>query len=346
MPTLPDWSARRPENGALNATRERLRKVMDTVDDIKTAITALEENRLDDARRGISQLYQHEEEAEQLRRSITHQLATGVLPANVREELEYVLRQLDTIADFFRSAARQISSILQIKLPKKPATATVELIGVVKDYMLGKVPVKALCGVDLKVDKEDFLAILGPSGSGKSTLLNMIGLLDRPTEGTVKIEGINTATLSDRQRVDVRRRVGFVFQFFNLIPRLSARENVELPMAISNLSRTERRVKAEELLTIVGLGDRMNHKPSELSGGERQRVAIARALSNDPHFLLLDEPTGNIDSKTAVEILELVSRLNREQGVTILMITHDANIAKYAKRTVHLLDGRIVKEGN
>jgi ABC-type glutathione transport system ATPase component len=248
----------------MNATRERLRKVMDAVDDIKSAITALEENRLDDARRGISQLYKHEEEAERLRRSITDQLAKGDIPTSIREELTYVLKQVDTIADFFRSAARQISSILQIKLPTKAAAATVELIGIVKDYMLGKVPVKALCGVDLKVDKGDFLAILGPSGSGKSTLLNMIGLLDKPTEGTLKIEGINTATLSDSDRVDVRRRIGFVFQFFNLIPRLSARENVELPMAISNLNPKARRVRAEELLTNVGLGDRMNHKSSEL----------------------------------------------------------------------------------
>ena len=222
----------------------------------------------------------------------------------------------------------------------------VQIKNLKKQYMLGSVPVHALCGINLTVEQGDFLAILGPSGSGKSTLLNMIGLLDRPSEGTVNIEGIDTATLKDGQRVDVRRRIGFVFQFFNLIPRLTARENVELPMAISNLNRKERRQRTEELLQAVGLGDRMNHKSSELSGGERQRVAIARALTNNPRFLLMDEPTGNIDSKTAADILDLVSKLNRERGVTILMITHDPNIANYARRTVRLLDGVITQEEN
>ena len=225
-------------------------------------------------------------------------------------------------------------------------TPIVVLENLKKQYMLGNVPVHALRGINLSVESGEFVAILGPSGSGKSTLLNMIGLLDRPSEGTVKVEGIDTATLSDSQRVDVRRRVGFVFQFFNLIPRLSAIENVELPMTISNLSRKERIQRASDLLHEVGLGDRTKHKSSELSGGERQRVAIARALTNNPRFLLMDEPTGNIDSKTAKEIMTLVSRLNREQGVTILMITHDPTIAAYASRTVHLLDGIITKEEN
>ena len=222
----------------------------------------------------------------------------------------------------------------------------VKLENLKKQYMLGSVPVNALCGIDLTVEQGDFVAILGPSGSGKSTLLNMIGLLDRPTEGTVHVEGIDTATLKDGQRVEVRRRIGFVFQFFNLIPRLTARENVELPMTITGLNRKERRQRTEELLQAVGLGDRMNHKSSELSGGERQRVAIARALTNNPRFLLMDEPTGNIDSKTAADILDLVSQLNKERGMTILMITHDPNIAKYARRTVQLLDGVITEEEN
>jgi len=172
----------------------------------------------------------------------------------------------------------------------------------------------------------------------------MIGALDKPTEGKVFIEGVDVSTLNDNRLADLRRRIGFVFQFFNLIPRLSARENVELTMAITGLGRDERRKHAEELLETVGLKERANHKPAELSGGERQRVAIARALANNPKFLLMDEPTGNIDSKTAKEIIELVKRLNEEKGVTIIVVTHDQHIALQAKRTVQMLDGLIVKE--
>ena len=223
-------------------------------------------------------------------------------------------------------------------------TTIVETTNLKKTYMLGKVPVNALQGVNLKVEKGDFLAISGPSGSGKSTLLNMIGALDKPTEGKVFIEGVDVSTLNDNRLADLRRRIGFVFQFFNLIPRLSARENVELTMAITGLGRDERRKHAEELLETVGLKERANHKPAELSGGERQRVAIARALANNPKFLLMDEPTGNIDSKTAKEIIELVKRLNEEKGVTIIVVTHDQHIALQAKRTVQMLDGLIVKE--
>ncbi|MDH5266106.1 MAG: ABC transporter ATP-binding protein [Candidatus Bathyarchaeota archaeon] len=208
--------------------------------------------------------------------------------------------------------------------------------------MLGKVPVNALQGVNLKVEKGDFVAISGPSGSGKSTLLNMIGALDKPTEGKVFIEGVNVSTLNDNGLADLRRRIGFVFQFFNLIPRLTARGNVELTMSITGLGRDERRKRAEGLLETVGLKERVNHKPAELSGGERQRVAIARALANNPKFLLMDEPTGNIDSKTAKEIIELVMRLNEEKGATIIIVTHDQQIASQAKRTVQMLDGLIV----
>lgn len=223
-------------------------------------------------------------------------------------------------------------------------TTIVETTNLKKTYMLGKVPVNALQGVNLKVEKGDFLAISGPSGSGKSTLLNMIGALDKPTEGKVFIEGVDVSTLNDNRLADLRRRIGFVFQFFNLIPRLTARGNVELTMAITGLGRDERRKHAEELLETVGLKERANHKPAELSGGERQRVAIARALANNPKFLLMDEPTGNIDSKTAKEIIELVKRLNEEKGVTIIVVTHDQHIALQAKRTVQMLDGLIVKE--
>lgn len=223
-------------------------------------------------------------------------------------------------------------------------TTVVEVVNVKKTYMLGKIPVNALCGVNLKVESGDFLAILGPSGSGKSTLLNLIGALDKPTEGKMLIEGVDISTLNDNQLADLRRRVGFVFQFFNLIPRLTARGNVELAMSIPGLGKNKRIKRAEELLETVGLKERVNHKPAELSGGERQRVAIARALANNPRFLLMDEPTGNIDSKTSSEIIALVNGLNERQGVTTIVITHDQRIASEANRTLHMLDGLIVQE--
>lgn len=223
-------------------------------------------------------------------------------------------------------------------------TPIVETVNLRKTYVLGKVPVNALCGVNLKVEKGDFIAILGPSGSGKSTLLNMIGALDTPTEGKVLINGVDVSTLKDNQLADIRRNVGFVFQFFNLIPRLTARGNVELPLSVAGLSKKEKRKLAEELLENVGLKNRMNHKPAELSGGQRQRVAIARALANSPSFLLMDEPTGNIDSKTANEIIGLIKQLNEENGVTIIMITHDQQLASQAKKIVKMLDGTIIKE--
>jgi putative ABC transport system ATP-binding protein len=220
----------------------------------------------------------------------------------------------------------------------------VEAVGLKKIYMLGKIPVEALRGVNLKVESGDFLAILGPSGSGKSTMLNLIGALDKPTEGKMLIEGVDISTLNDNQLADLRRRIGFVFQFFNLIPRFTARDNIELSMSIADMSKAERRKRAEELLETVGLKDRMNHKPAELSGGQQQRVAIARALANKPRFLLLDEPTGNIDSKTAREILGLIKKLNEENGVTIIMVTHDQHLAREAKRIVQIFDGVITSD--
>ena len=220
----------------------------------------------------------------------------------------------------------------------------VEAVNMKKTYLLGKVPVEALRGVNLRVESGDFLAILGPSGSGKSTLLNLVGALDKPTEGSLHIEGVDVSKLTDNQLADLRRRVGFVFQFFNLIPRFTARENVELSMSIVGLNRTERRKRAEEVLEVVGLKERINHKPAELSGGEQQRVAIARAIVNEPNFLLMDEPTGNIDSKNANEIMELIKRLNKDRGVTIIMVTHDQHLAEQTKRTVQMVDGVITKE--
>lgn len=223
-------------------------------------------------------------------------------------------------------------------------TTIVEADDLKKTFMLGKVPVNALRGVNLKVESGDFLSILGPSGSGKSTLLNLIGVLDKPTEGKMLIEGVDVSTLNDNQLTDLRRRIGFVFQFFNLIPRFTARENVELSMSIADVSRDERRKRAEDILETVGLKERMNHKPVELSGGEQQRVAISRALANNPRFLLMDEPTGNIDSKTANEIVELIKRLNEEKDVTIIMVTHDQRLAQETKRTAQMSDGVIIKE--
>jgi putative ABC transport system ATP-binding protein len=224
------------------------------------------------------------------------------------------------------------------------ANPVIETVNVGKTYLLGKVPVDALRGVNLRVEKGDFLAVLGPSGSGKSTLLNMIGALDKPTTGKVSVDGIDLSTLNDNALAGLRQRIGFVFQFFNLIPRLTAKGNVELTLSIAGLSRAERGKRAASLLETVGLKERVDHKPAELSGGERQRVAIARALANNPKFLLMDEPTGNIDSTTAEEILDLIKRLNEDKDVTIVVVTHDQRIASQARRAVQMLDGLIVRE--
>ena len=223
-------------------------------------------------------------------------------------------------------------------------TVIVEAADLKKTYMLGKVSVEALRGVNLTIESGDFVSVLGPSGSGKSTLLNMIGALDKPSSGKMLIEGVDISTLSDNQLANLRRRIGFVFQFFNLIPRFSARQNIELSMSIAGMGSAERRKRAEELLELVGLKGRMNHKPTELSGGEQQRVAIARALANETRFLLMDEPTGNIDSKTANEIICLIKKLNEERNVTIIMVTHDQRLAAESKRIIHMFDGEIVKE--
>ena len=207
-------------------------------------------------------------------------------------------------------------------------------------------PVIALNGVDIAIKEGEFVSILGPSGSGKSTLLNMLGALDRPTSGIIKIDNVDLSKLSDNQISLLQRRIGIVFQFFNLIDRLNATENVELPLAIENVKKQTRLRLAEDLLETVGLGKRLKHKPNELSGGESQRVAIARALINNPHFLLLDEPTGNIDSKNANDLMKLICKINTERNVTILMVTHDNKIAEYAHRILYLLDGRIVNKGD
>ena len=221
----------------------------------------------------------------------------------------------------------------------------IETSKLVKEYVQGDRPLRVLNGVDLKVEQGEFMAIMGPSGSGKSTLLNMIGALDKPTSGKVYIRGVDLSTLSDNQLAELRNReIGFVFQFFNLIHRMDALGNVELPMAIAGASRRDRRDRAAKLLDLVGLGDRMDHKPSELSGGEQQRVAIARALVNEPSVLLCDEVTGNLDSNTGDVIIQLLRSLNREQGKTFVLITHDPIVAQSTDRLIQLHDGTIVGE--
>lgn len=212
----------------------------------------------------------------------------------------------------------------------------------VEEYLLGKVTVTALRGIDLNISKGEFAVIMGPSGSGKSTLLNLLGGLQKPTRGEVIINGVNLSRLNENQLAIFRRKnVGFVFQAYNLIPTLTAIENVELPMIFYNIPSEKRKERAKELLTTFGLGERLHHKPSELSGGEQQRVSIARALANNPEIILADEPTGNLDTKTGSKIMEEIVKINREFGKTIVMVTHDPEIANYGDRIIHIRDGRI-----
>jgi len=222
--------------------------------------------------------------------------------------------------------------------------AVVECENVSKTYNVGTpAQVNALCGIDLVVHEAEFVAVQGASGSGKSTLLNCIGCLDVPTSGKVRIDGQDVSKLKENELALVRRRkIGFVFQTFNIVPTLTALQNVELPMVFAGMPEAERLERAKALLEKVGLGKRMNHRPNELSGGEVQRVAIARALVNDPKLVLADEPTGNLDSRTSEEIMAMMRALN-EEGRTIVMITHDAAIAAHAKRKIYLKDGKIVE---
>ncbi len=222
-------------------------------------------------------------------------------------------------------------------------TPIVETRGLVKIYESGGHPLEVLKEVDMVIEPGEFTAIMGPSGSGKSTLLNMIGALDRPTSGEVSINGTAISGLNDNELADLRNReIGFIFQFFNLIPRMNAQSNVELPLAIQGVGRNERKERATELLEMVGLGDRADHKPSQLSGGEQQRVAIARSLANDPPLLLCDELTGNLDSKTGAEVLHLLRTLNKERGTTFLIITHDQEVGENVDRLINFRDGIII----
>jgi len=211
-----------------------------------------------------------------------------------------------------------------------------------KVYMQGKVPVPALRGVDLRIESGEFISIMGPSGSGKSTLLNLVGALDVPTDGTILIDGNDTSKMTGNQLAKLRRGIGFVFQYFNLVSRLTALQNVELGMIVQDKSTGERREKAMRLMESVGLENRIKHRPAELSGGEQQRVAIARALGQEPKFLLMDEPTGNVDTVTRDGILDLVQDLNRNHNITTVIVTHDREIAERTNRMIHLKDGLIV----
>jgi len=231
----------------------------------------------------------------------------------------------------------------QIYSGRNKMNEVIKLDKVCKRYKMGDTIVEALCGVNLEIKKGEFIAIVGPSGSGKSTMMNLVGALDLATEGDIFLGDKNIEHLGESELAQIRgRRIGFVFQTFNLIPTLRATENVMLPMFFQGVSDAKQKERARELLTKVGLKHRMDHLPNELSGGERQRVAIARALANDPEVILADEPTGNLDSKTGREIIQMFIKLNKE-GKTIIMVTHDLEIAKLAQRTIKLKDGEIVK---
>ena len=222
----------------------------------------------------------------------------------------------------------------------------IHLTDIKKIYKMGEVDVAALKGLTLTVKECEYIAILGPSGSGKSTLMHIMGCLDTPTEGHYQLEGRDVGSLNRNRLAEIRNeKIGFVFQSFNLLSYATALENVELPMIYGKMRAKERRRRAEELLALVGLGDRTRHRPTELSGGERQRVAIARALANDPTIILADEPTGNLDSRSGAEIIQLFNRL-QEDGHTVIIVTHDVGIAEHAQRIVRLLDGVIVEDTN
>jgi putative ABC transport system ATP-binding protein len=242
-------------------------------------------------------------------------------------------------------------------MPELPATSTkinrietdhqplIRLENVYKTYDLGEIQVHALRGISLEVREGEFVAVMGPSGSGKSTVMNIMGCLDRPTKGHYYLEGVDVSRMSKTELARIRnRKLGFVFQQFNLLSRTSALENVELPTIYAGVGPEERTRRAMEALKRVGLADRAGHHPSQLSGGQQQRVAIARALVNHPSILLADEPTGNLDSRTSVEIMDILQTLNNEEGLTIVMVTHEHDIAQYAKRTLEFRDGKVRRD--
>jgi len=235
----------------------------------------------------------------------------------------------------------------KVSMTGRRVESFIEVQELEKLYRLGEVEVQALRGVSLRIEKGEFVAIMGPSGSGKSTFMNILGFLDQPTRGQYLLEGINGENLSRDELAEIRnQKIGFVFQGFNLLARTSALGNVELPLIYARVSGVKRREMARRALIEVGLEERGHHHPSQLSGGEQQRVAIARALVNQPSILLADEPTGNLDSRTSIEVMEIFQHLNRDLGITIIMITHEQDIASFAKRNIHFRDGRIVEDRN
>jgi putative ABC transport system ATP-binding protein len=236
-----------------------------------------------------------------------------------------------------------LNSALSVQIPE--ARTVIQLDHIHKTYSMGDVDVHALRGVSLTIREGEFVAIMGASGSGKSTTMNIIGCLDRPTRGTYILDGEDVSEMSKDERADIRcRKIGFVFQGFNLLSRTSALENVELPMLYLGVDTTQRHQRAREALAAVGLAGREQNHPNQLSGGQQQRVAVARSLVNNPALILADEPTGNLDSRTSVEVMEVFQRLNRERGITLVLVTHEPDIAQYAQRVVVFKDGKIKKD--
>jgi putative ABC transport system ATP-binding protein len=215
----------------------------------------------------------------------------------------------------------------------------IKIRNIIRDFPLGNEVVKVLKGIDLDIEKGDYVALMGPSGSGKSTLMNLLGCLDTPTSGSYFLNGNDVSNMSDDELAEIRNKeIGFVFQTFNLLPRTTALENVALPMVYAGISKSNRKIRAEKVLADVGLADRMDHKPNQLSGGQRQRVAVGRALVNNPSIILADEPTGNLDSVTSLEILMLFDEIHK-QGNTVIVVTHEEEVANHAHRVIRLLDG-------
>lgn len=217
----------------------------------------------------------------------------------------------------------------------------IKIRNIIRDFPLGQEVVKVLKGIDLDIERGEYVALMGPSGSGKSTLMNLLGCLDTATAGSYELNGRDVSNMSDDELAEIRNKeIGFVFQTFNLLPRTTALENVALPMVYAGVSKSDRKIRAEEVLTDVGLADRMDHRPNQLSGGQRQRVAVGRALVNKPSIILADEPTGNLDSKTSLEIMELFDEIHR-QGNTVIVVTHEEEVAKHAHRVIRLRDGMV-----